>query len=75
MNQGRLTFEAARESRFALVEKGYQEFRKKWNVATPEAWVDGQHEFHFRDHARSQAGLIPLKYDFPASVLDNLEVY
>jgi hypothetical protein len=75
MNQGTLSFEAARDGRFALVEKGYQEFRQKWNVAAPEVWVGGQNEFRFHDHARSQAGRVPLKYDFPASVLDDLEIH
>ncbi|HEY4265942.1 MAG TPA: glycosyltransferase [Micropepsaceae bacterium] len=75
MNQGTLSFEAARDSRFDLVEKGYQEFRKKWNVTTPENWVGAQNEFRFLDRARSQDGRVPLKYDFPASVLDDLEIH
>jgi GT2 family glycosyltransferase len=75
MNQGTLTFEAARDSRFDLVEKGYQEFRGKWNVATPENWVGAQSEFRFLDHAHAQAGSVPLKYDFPVPVLDDLEIH
>lgn len=75
MKQGTLTFEAARESRFGLVETGYQEFRKKWNVATPETWVGGHNELNFLEHARAHPEGVALKYEFPALALDDLEIY
>ena len=75
MIRGTLTFEQARDSRFALVETAYQEFRKKWNVATPEVWVGAHSELQFFDHARAQAASVALKYEFPASALDDLEIH
>jgi GT2 family glycosyltransferase len=76
INQGALTYEQARESRYGLVETAYQEFRKKWDFATPASWsVNVSEELRFFEHARAHADRVALKYDFPASVLNDLEIY
>lgn len=63
--------------RLAMVDAAYQEFRKKWNVATPEHWGAGNDvdPIKLLNGARAHAEGIPLKYDFPLSVLDDLEFY
>ena len=66
----------ARESRYGLVETAYQEFRKKWDLATPASWsVNVSEELRFFEHARAHADRVALKYDFPASVLNDLEIH
>ena len=76
MGRGTLTFEQARDTRYALVENAYQEFRKKWDLATPEIWsVTVAEPLRFMEHARARAGGVAVKYDFPASALDDLEIY
>jgi hypothetical protein len=71
-----LTFEQARDGRYALVETAYQEFRKKWHLATPEVWsVNVGSDLRFMELARSRAGSVPLNYEFPASALDDLEIH
>ena len=78
MNKGTLTLDQARESRYALVEAAFQEFRKKWNIAAPERWMDGsgtEDTIRFFPHARSQRDKVALKYEFPPSARDDLEFY
>ena len=78
MNKGTLTFDQARESRYALVEAAYQQFRKKWDIAGPERWMDGsgtEDAIRFFPHARSQKDKVALKYEFPASARDDLEFH
>jgi hypothetical protein len=61
----------------AMVETAYQEFRRKWNLARPEVWGGGGsvEALHFFERVRPQAAGVPLKYDFPSSVMDDLEIY
>jgi len=78
MRKGTLTLDEARERRYALVEIAYQEFRKKWNIAAPERWMDGsgtEEAIRFFSHARSQRDKVALKYEFPPSARDDLEFY
>ena len=72
-----LSFEEARDRRMAMVETAYQEFRKKWHLATPEIWGGGGsvEALHFFDRVRPRAKRMPLKYDFPPSAMDDLEIY
>jgi GT2 family glycosyltransferase len=76
MNQGTLSFEEARDSRYGLVETAYQEFRRKWDFAKPETWsVNVSEKLPFFEQARAQSGRVPVKYDFPLSALDDLEIH
>lgn len=68
-----LTLDQARDRRMALVEDAYREFRQKWNVTSPELWGSGA-PLNFPQIAESNADRVPLKYTFPASVLDDIEV-
>jgi hypothetical protein len=72
-----LTLDEARDRRMAMVETAYQEFRKKWKLATPEVWAGGGsvEAVHFFDRVRPNAKDVPLKYDFPSAVMDDLEIY
>jgi hypothetical protein len=72
-----LTYDEVRDRRFALVETAYQEFRKKWHIRTPEIWAGGgsTEAMYFFEHARKNASRINLKYEFPRSVLDDLEIH
>ena len=72
-----LTMDEACDRRMAMVEPAYQEFRKKWKLATPEVWAGGAsvEAAHFFDRVRPNAKDVPLKYDFPSSVMDDLELY
>jgi hypothetical protein len=72
-----LTLDEARDRRMAMVETGYQEFRKKWKLATPEVWAGGGsvEAVHFFDRVRPNAEGVPLKYDFPTSMMGDLEVH
>jgi GT2 family glycosyltransferase len=75
--RGTLTFEQARDSRFALVRTAYQEFRKKWSLVKPEAWEHdlGPETTHLFEHARTHANSVALKYELPAPTLDDLEFH
>jgi len=78
MRKGTMTFDQARERRYALVEVAYQEFRKKWNIAAPESWMDGsgtEEAIRFFPHARSQKDKVALKYEFPPSARNDLEFH
>ncbi len=78
MNKGTITFDQARDSRYALVEEAYRVFRKKWNVETPERWMDGggtEETVQFFPHARTQRDKVALKYEFPSSARDDLEFF
>jgi len=45
-------------------------------LATPEVWAGGAsvEAAHFFDRVRPNANDVPLKYDFPSSVMDDLEI-
>jgi hypothetical protein len=63
--------------RLAMVDAAYQEFRRKWKIATPEHWGAGTDvdPIALLNTARSHAREIPLKYEFPKAVLDDLEYH
>ena len=63
--------------RLAMVDAAYQEFRKKWNITAPEHWGagDGVDPIHLLNTARANAAGVPLQYEFPAAVLDDLEFH
>ncbi len=73
MSRQSLTLDRARDRRMALVESAYRKFRQKWNVESPENWGAGA-PLDFPQIARSNASQVALKYPFPASVLDDIEV-
>jgi GT2 family glycosyltransferase len=77
MGRQALSFDEARDRRLAMVETGYQEFRRKWKLAVPEVWAGGGRveALHFFDRVRPNAKGVPLKYDFPSSMMNDLEVY
>jgi len=60
--------------RMALVEAAYQEFKAKWHLAGPAHWEVHQ-TTDFIGKAMANADRVPLKYDFPASVTDDLEFH
>ena len=73
-----VTIDEARDRRMTLVETAYREFRKKWHLPGPEVWGGGggaPDALHFFAQARTQAGRVELKCEFPASVLDDLEFH
>lgn len=63
--------------RLAMVDAAYQEFRGKWSIEAPEHWGAGHDIDPIRllNTARSHASDVPLKYEFPAFVLDDLEFH
>ena len=63
--------------RLTMVDVAYQEFRKKWNISTPEHWGagDGVDPLALLNTARAHAQGVPLKYEFPTAVLDDLEFH
>jgi GT2 family glycosyltransferase len=63
--------------RLAMVDAAYQEFREKWTIATPEHWGagDGVDPVGLLNTARANAQGVPLKYEFPAAVLGDLEFH
>jgi GT2 family glycosyltransferase len=72
-----LTMEEISRRRMALVEDAYQEFRKKWNIAVPDSWGSGATVDPYRllDQANAHSHAVPLKYEFPDSVLSDLEFH
>jgi GT2 family glycosyltransferase len=72
-----LTMDEIWKQRMALVESAYQEFRKKWNIAIPDSWGSGATVDPFRllDQAKAHSHAVPLKYEFPASALSELEFH
>jgi GT2 family glycosyltransferase len=66
-----------RARRLAMVDAAYQEFRKKWSIAVPEHWGAGDDVDPVRllNTACAHSQGVPLKYDFPAAVLDDLEFH
>ena len=71
-----INLEQARERRMALVEKAYSEFREKWDPALPLTWAGGEYmaPVDFMQLARSNTQRVQLKYPFPDSVLNDLEI-
>ena len=76
MAQQAMNLEQAREHRMALVEQAYAEFREKWDPALPPKWAAGEHlaRFDFMQFAESNAHRVPLKYPFPDSALNDIEI-
>jgi hypothetical protein len=72
-----LTTDESRRQRMALVEDAYQQFRKKWNIAVPESWGSGAtvDPFGLLDQANAHSHAVQLKYEFPVSVLSELEFH
>jgi GT2 family glycosyltransferase len=60
--------------RMSLVDAAYQEFRAKWHLGGPEKW-DVHQSTGFIDKAMANADRVALKYDFPPSVMDDLEFH
>lgn len=71
-----ISVEQARDHRMALVEKAYSEFRQKWDPTLPLTWSVGEYTaaVDFMQVARSNAQRVPLKYAFPDTVLNELEI-
>lgn len=71
-----LSYETARDRRMALVESAYREFCRKWHLDLPPEWAAGQHaaSLDFMQLARDSAANVPLRYDFPQSVLREVDV-
>ena len=70
---GRLAEELHRR-RMEMVEAAFQEFRRKWHIESPASY-DSSVPTHYFRHAETNAGRVPLKVDFPLSVLDDLEYH
>ena len=72
-----LTYEQARDRRMALVETAYQEFRKKWSIRSPEIWDAGgaAELIYYFEHARAHRDNVAMNFEFPLSVLDDLEFH
>jgi hypothetical protein len=60
----------------ALVQKAFSEFRQKWDPTLPVSWVVGEHTLpiDFMQVARSNAERVQLKYSFPDSALNDVEI-
>jgi GT2 family glycosyltransferase len=61
-------------TRMSLVDAAYKEFRAKWHLGGPDHWEVHQ-STDFIDRALANADRVALKYDFPTSVTDDLELY
>jgi hypothetical protein len=61
--------------RMALVEGAYQEFRSKWHIRDGPPTCAGLRTTEFIAKGLANADRVPLKYDFPPSVIDDLEFY
>jgi len=72
--QQNVKFEDLHAKRMALVEVAYQEFRAKWNIASPATSAE-MYSIDFMAKARANAERVPLKYDFPQSVMDDCEFF
>jgi GT2 family glycosyltransferase len=71
---GRGSYDALHGERMALVEAAYQQFRAKWNIATPEHYAVGA-RLDYRDIARSNAERVALKYELAPPVMQALDTY
>jgi GT2 family glycosyltransferase len=60
--------------RMSLVDSAYREFRAKWHLGGHDHW-DVHQTTDFIDRGLANADRVALKYDFPASVTDDLEFY
>jgi len=66
--------EKLQAERMKLVEAGYQQFRQKWNITTPETYrADAR--LDFREIARARDLSSSLKYEAPNSLIENLEFH
>lgn len=77
MQRDGITREQARDTRLALVEDAYREFRSKWHIEWPPVWEAGIHagSMDFMKLARARAESVPLRYDFPSAILNDLDVF
>jgi GT2 family glycosyltransferase len=66
------TWDERQAARMALVDAGYQEFRKKWNIQQPATYA-GVRAIRYFETARASAGRVPLKYDLPSATMNDLE--
>ena len=76
MQRDAIAVDQAREKRLALVEDAYREFRDKWHIDQPARWEGGIHAggLDFSKLARDHAEHVPLRYDFPASAMNDLDI-
>jgi hypothetical protein len=72
-----MTADVARERRMALVEAGYGEFLRKWQVEGPDVWSAGSgvEPAQFLAPVWANKPGLDLRYDFPLAVLDDLEIH
>lgn len=66
--------EELHRARMAMVESAYQKFRAKWELEGPAVY-DNLGRLSYFAQARAQADRVPLKADFPLSLLDDLEYH
>jgi GT2 family glycosyltransferase len=69
-----IPYEELHRQRMALVGAAYQEFRKKWDIASPADYADVRAPYFF-ETARANREKVPLKYELPAVVLQDLEFH
>jgi GT2 family glycosyltransferase len=76
MQRDGIVLDQARDKRLALVEDAYREFRSKWHIEQPALWEGGIHaaSLDFNKLAREHAEHVPLRYEFPITVMDDLEI-
>lgn len=65
-------FEELHRQRMTLVEMAYQQFRDKWNIATPEHY-GANARLDYREIARNHADRVALKYELPPSAMEGLD--
>lgn len=68
------TWDTRQAARMKLVDEGYQEFRKKWNIEHPASFT-GVRSLRYFELARANADRVSLKYEYPQSVSDDLEFF
>jgi GT2 family glycosyltransferase len=66
--------DAAFARRMARVEQAYQAFRAKWDARLPGSYAELKSR-DFLEVARRNADRVPLKYELPASVLNDLQFH
>lgn len=76
MQRDGIVLDRARDKRLALVEDAYREFRSKWQIEQPARWDGGIHagSLDFNKLAREHAEHVPLRYDFPVTAMNDLEI-
>jgi len=69
-----IKYEQLHAKRMALVEAAFQEFRHKWHVEGGES-AAGLRSAEFIRKGLANGDRVALKYDFPQSVMDDVEFY